>query len=142
VATKAGFADPAVEAVFQAYPEPVKTRLLHLRNLILETAAGQQGVGELEEALRWGQPSYLTSQSKSGSTIRIDQVKAEPGRYALYFNCKTDLGVTFRDLYSGALEFGGNRSILFNVDEPADDDALRHCIGLALTYHQRKRVSL
>jgi Domain of unknown function (DU1801) len=134
------FQDPAVEAVFRAYPAPLRARLLHLRRLILETAAEHAEVGELDEALRWGQPSYLTTRSKAGSTLRIDQVKAPPGRYALYFNCKTDLGATFRDLYPDVLEFGGNRSLLFNASDPVPDAALRHCIALALTYHRRKRA--
>ena len=136
----APFADRAVEAVFQTYPEPARTRLLHLRRLILETAAENPEVGVLDEALRWGQPSYLTTASKSGSTIRIDQIKAEPRRYALYFHCKTGLGATFRDLYDGVLEIGGNRSILFDADQPPPEAALRHCIALALTYHRRRRA--
>jgi hypothetical protein len=136
----AAFQDPSVEAVFAGYTEPVRSRLLHLRRLILQTAAENNAVGPLEEALRWGQPSYLTTQSKSGSALRIDQLKGAPGRYALYFNCKTDLGATFRDLYSGVLAFGGNRSILLDANQPAPDEALRHCIALALTYHQTKRV--
>ena len=137
----AAFQDPAVEAVFRAYPEPLRERLLHLRRLILETAAEHAEVGQLDEALRWGQPSYLTTRSKAGSTLRIDQVKASPGRYALYFNCKTNLGATFRDLYPDVLEFGGNRSLLFNADDPVPDAALRHCVALALTYHRRKRAT-
>ena len=46
-----------------------------------------------------GQPSYLTPETKSGSTIRIDQVKAAAGQYAVYFHCQTDLVETFRELY-------------------------------------------
>jgi hypothetical protein len=137
----AAFQDSAVEAVFRAYPEPLRARLLHLRRLILETAAEHAEVDQLDEALRWGQPSYLTTRSKAGTTLRIDQIKTEPSRYALYFNCKTDLGATFRDLYPDILEFGGNRSVLLNVDDPVPDAALRHCIALALTYHQRKRAT-
>jgi hypothetical protein len=138
---EAAFRDAAVEAVFQAYPEPVKTRLLHLRRLILETAAENPAIGALDEALRWGQPSYLTTKSKAGTTLRIDQVKASPNGYALYFNCKTDLSATFRDLYADGLEFGGSRSILLDAEKPAPEAALRHCIALALTYHSRKRAS-
>ncbi len=48
-------------------------RLLFLRELIYDTAARIEGVGPLEEALKWGQPSFLTSESKSGSLIRVDQ---------------------------------------------------------------------
>ena len=87
---------PAIEAIFEAYPQPVKSRLLALRRLIFDTADTTEGVGALEETLKWGQPSYLTTESKSGSTIRIDQVKAEAGRYAVYFHCQTDLVETFR----------------------------------------------
>jgi hypothetical protein len=88
---RAGNPDPALDAVFGAYPKPVKTKLLALRRLIFDTAKTVKGVGALEEALKWGQPSYLTSESKSGSTIRIDQVRAEAGQYAIYFHCQTDL---------------------------------------------------
>jgi hypothetical protein len=89
----------AAEAVFSTYPAPVKARLLALRRLIFDTARTTEGVGALEEALKWGQPSYLTTESRSGSTIRIDQVKANAGRYAVYFHCQTDLVETFRELY-------------------------------------------
>ena len=96
---RAGFADPAVAAVFSAYPKPLQTKLLALRRLILDTARATKGVGALEEILKWGQPSYLTTATKSGSTVRIDQVKAVPGQVALYFHCQTDLVATFRELY-------------------------------------------
>jgi hypothetical protein len=129
----------AVEAVFTGYPSPVKSRLLALRRLILDTADATDGVGALEETLKWGQPSYLTTESKSGSTIRIDQVEAEAGRYAVYFHCQTDLVETFRELYP-ELRYGGNRSILLDAGEKVPEKALRHCIALALTYHSRKKV--
>ena len=132
------FAEPAVEAIFSTYPTPVKARLLALRRLILDTADTTEGVGALEETLKWGQPSYLTAESKSGSTIRIDQVKAEAGRYAVYFHCQTDLVETFRELYP-ELRYGGNRAILLDAGEKLPEAALRHCIALALTYHARKR---
>ena len=35
----------------------------------------------------------------------------------------------------------GNRSILFNASAKIPEKALRHCIGLALTYHARKASS-
>jgi hypothetical protein len=132
------FAEPAVDAIFSAYPTPVKARLLALRRLIFDTAGTTEGVGTLEETLKWGQPSYLTAESKSGSTIRIDRVKAEAGRYAVYFHCQTDLVETFRELYP-ELRYGGNRSILLDAGEKLPEKALRHCIALALTYHLRKR---
>ena len=83
--------DPAVDAVFDAYPKPLKAKLLALRRLIFDTAKATRGVGALQETLKWGQPSYLTPETKSGSTIRIDQVKSAPGQYAVYFHCQTNL---------------------------------------------------
>jgi hypothetical protein len=92
----------------------------------------------LQESLKWGQPSYLTTETKSGSTIRIDQVKPTPGQYALYFHCQTNLVETFRELYP-ELRYGGNRSILLDAKEKLPEAALRHCVALALTYHLNKR---
>ena len=128
----------AVEAVFKAYPKPVKTRLLALRRLILDTAKTTRGVGALEETLKWGQPSYLTPATKSGSTIRIDQLKAEAGQYAVYFHCQTNLVETFRELYP-ELRYEGNRAILLAAEDKVPEAALRRCVALALTYHLGKR---
>jgi Domain of unknown function (DU1801) len=130
--------DPAVTAVFDACPKPVKSKLLALRRLIFATAKSTAGVGALEEALKWGQVSYLTSKTKSGSTIRIDRVKSAANQYAIYFHCQTDLVSTFRELYP-ALTYGGNRSILLDAAEELPEEALRHCVALALTYHLNKR---
>lgn len=131
------FADDSVAAVFAAYPDAIRARLLMLRAMILTTAEQIDGVGPLEETLKWGQPSYLTTQTGSGSTIRIDREKAD-GRIAIYFHCQTDLVATFRELYPAQMTYGGNRSILFNASAKIPVKALRHCIGLALTYHARK----
>jgi Domain of unknown function (DU1801) len=130
--------DSAVEAVFSAYPKPVRTRLLALRRLIFDTARATPGVGPLQETLKWGQPSYLTPETKSGSTIRIDQVKPAADQYAVYFHCQTNLVETFRELYPDLI-FGGNRSILLNANDRLPEAALRHCVALALTYHLSKR---
>jgi uncharacterized protein DUF1801 len=130
--------DPAVTAVFDAYPKPVKSRLLALRRLIFATAKSTAGVGAIEEALKWGQVSYLTSETRSGSTIRIDGVKSAANQYAIYFHCQTDLVSTFRELYP-ELKYGGNRSILLDAADELPEEALRHCVALALTYHLNKR---
>jgi len=136
-AVRAGSAD-AASAVFRSYPKTVGARLRVLRKLILDTARKTDGVGPLEEALKWGQVSYLTSESKSGSTIRIDQVKAAAGQIAIYFHCQTNLIETFRELYP-QLRFSGNRAILLDASERLPAPELRHCVALALTYHLNKR---
>ncbi len=127
-----------VERVFRGYPAKLRAKLTALRGLILKTAAKTEGVGALEETLKWGQPSYLTAETKSGSTIRIDRVKASDERYAVYFHCQTGLVSTFRELYPETFAYEGNRAIVLDVNRKPDEKALAHCIALALTYHARK----
>ena len=130
--------DSAVDAVFAAYPKPVRAKLLALRRLIFDTAKVTRGVGKLEETLKWGQPSYLTAETNSGSTVRIDRVKASANQYAAYFHCQTNLVETFRELYP-ELSYIDNRAILLDAEEQLPAAELRHCVALALTYHLRKR---
>jgi hypothetical protein len=134
-----GFTDSAVEAVFDAYPKPLKAKLLALRRLILDTARTTKGVGALQETLKWGQPSYLTPETRSGSTIRIDRIKSAAGQYAVYFHCQTNLVESFRELYPEEFSYGGNRCIILDAADDVAEPALRHCVALALTYHLNRR---
>ncbi len=134
---KPPFATASVRAKFNSYAGDTRATLIALRRLIFETAQSLDGVGKIEETLKWGQPSYLTK-SKSGSTIRIDRLKDDDG-YAMYFHCQTNLVETFRELYPTQMDYGGNRSILFRAGDKIPEKALRHCIGLALTYHARQK---
>jgi hypothetical protein len=130
--------DPKVAAVFSSYPQPLQTKLLALRELILDTARSTEGVGPLAETIKWGQISYLTSATGSGTTVRIDGMKSAANQYAVYFHCQTNLVETFRELYP-ELSYGGNRSILLDTSKALPKQALRHCVALALTYHLNKR---
>lgn len=132
------FEDPAVEAVFNACPATTKKRLLALRAMVFEVAASTPGVGELQETLKWGEPAYLTAQSKSGSTIRMAPRKASSTQYALYFNCNTRLVDTFRTLFPTEFSYEGNRSIVFDTAKEVPVQALKFCIAMALTYHRNK----
>ena len=134
------FANSKAAAIFDAYPKDVKTKLLFLRQLIFNVASQTAGVGELEETLKWGQPSYLTTASKSGSLIRIDQIKSQPGKYAMYFHCQTTLVDKFKEMYRSKFEFVGNRSIIFSAADNVPVEELRHCISMALTYHLNKKA--
>lgn len=134
---KTPFANAEVAKVFEGYPAPARKKLLALRELIFRTAAATPGVGELEETLKWGEPAYLTSQSKSGSTVRIAWKKARPDEYAMYFNCQTTLVDTFRTLFPNALVFEGNRAILLKTTESIPTDSVAFCVTAALTYHRK-----
>jgi Domain of unknown function (DU1801) len=133
------FADPAVAVAFERYPEPIRSRLLALRQLIFETAAATAGVGPLQETLKWGQPAYLTPETRAGSTIRIDRV-AGSDDVALYCHCQTDLISVFRELYPQRFRYQGNRALVLDKDRAGAAEPLRHCIALALTYHLRRKA--
>jgi hypothetical protein len=130
--------DRTVAALLRSYPKPIGAKLQALRKLILDTARKTAGVGALDETLKWGQVSYLTSETGSGSTIRIDRVKSAANQVGVYFHCQTNLVETFRELYP-KLSYSGNRAILFDVDEPLPEAELGHCVALALTNHLLKR---
>lgn len=128
-----------VAAVFASYPEDLRQELLELRELILDTAYSTAGVGAIEETLRWGQPAYLTSETGSGSTIRIAPTRPDSTHdYAMYFICHTNLVETFQALFGESLFYEGERALLFTVGVDPPKDELRECISLALTYHQSK----
>jgi len=124
-----------VATVFDRYPERIREKLLFLRQLIIETAATTEGVGELEETLKWGEPSYLTPQTKSGSTVRINWKESLGDQYAVYFKCTTPLVPTFKKMYPTEFKYEKNRAILFDVNDKIPIEKLKNCIKMALTYH-------
>jgi hypothetical protein len=128
---------PAVKSRFATYAPGQRRQLAAMRELVLEVARATAGVGAIEETLKWGQPSYVTPETKSGTTIRID---AHPsGGAAMYVNCQTDLVDTFRAHYP-KLSYEGVRAVVFPPDRPLPDRELRHMIALTLTYHSRKKT--
>jgi hypothetical protein len=131
--------DPQVARVFNRYPKKMKRKLMKLRELIFDVAAKTKDVGRLEETLKWGEPAYLTSESKSGSLIRIDVKKSNPSKYAMYFHCQTNLVDSFRTLFPDVFSYEKNRAIVFEEYELVPVNELRTCISMALTYHLTKK---
>lgn len=127
------FEDPNVERVFQAYPEDVRAALLAIRDLIFEVAQRTEGVGALQETLKWGQPAYLTPETKSGSTLRLGLPKT--GGFAVYAHCQTTIISDFRALFPDDFNFEGNRAVHFSASEEPSLDRLALLIRAALTYH-------
>ena len=128
-----------VAKIFNAYPKHMRPKLMFLRQLIFDAASELEGVGEVEETLKWGEPSYLV---KGGSTIRMDWKSSSPNQYAMYFHCQTKLIDTFKELYGDRFKFAGNRAIIFNQDSEVPVEELKHCISLALTYQRRKKLPM
>ncbi|MBO6688791.1 MAG: DUF1801 domain-containing protein [Henriciella sp.] len=131
---------PGVRSALDACPPPARAAVAALRALIIETAAGMPEVGPLTETLKWGQPAYLTQQTKSGTTIRLGW--GEDGRsMSLFVHCQTSLVDAWRQQYNDQLTFIGNREISIPTHTDLPRAPLQHCIAMALTYHSRKTPS-
>jgi len=88
------------------------------------------------KTLRWGEPSYLTSSTKSATTIRIGWKPRHPDYIAIYVHCQTSLVDEYRRRYGDTLQFEGNRAVLLMIGQPLPVAALQDCIRLALIYHK------
>ena len=131
------FTHAAVAKTFATYPPQIRAKWFVLRERIFALAATTPGVGELEEALKWGEPAYLT-RNGSGTTIRIAWKSSRPDEYAMYFNCQTTLLESFRTVFPGEFNYEGNRAIVFKRSDVISEDALNFCIVAALTYHRNR----
>ena len=131
--------NPAVGKVLNSYPTPIPDKLKQLRQLIVATASELDSVSELEETLKWGEPSYL---AKKGSTIRIDWKKKKPDQYAIYFKCTSKLVATFKEVYPDTFTYEGKRAIVFSMADEIPIPELKQCISKALTYHTVKHLPL
>ncbi len=127
-----------IEEKFKFYPDQIRRKLEKIRALVLKVAE-ENNLGTVEETLKWGEPSYLV---KGGSTIRYDWKAKHPDQYAVYFNCRTKLVDSFRKVYGDIFHFEDNRAIIFGKNDPIHQKQLKHCIKLALTYHQIKHLPL
>ena len=129
-----------VATVFASYPEAVRPGLFALRQLILDTAEETSGVGAVEETLKWHQPAYLTTETGSGSTVRIAPTGPTSDHdYAMYFICHTDLVATFEHTFGDIFNYERNRALLFRAGDDIPEAELRECVTMALTYHQSKK---
>jgi hypothetical protein len=128
------FQSGTVEQAYGEFPIHLRNKLLNLRELIFDIAAQNVKIGDIEETLKWGQPSYVPK-SKCGSPIRLGIEKKTKNQYGLYVHCSTTLIETYKHIYPDTFNYGGNRSILIKLHDRFDENALRHCINIALTYH-------
>ena len=129
-----------VAVVLDSYPTEIKSKIMFLRHLIYDTAASFEEIGEIEETLKWGEPSYLTPKSKSGSTIRIAWKESKKDQYSIFFKCTANLVPAFKEKFPQKFKFGENRSIDFNLYDDVPVRELKQCIALALTYHRNKKL--
>ncbi len=133
------FKNVLVKQKFNSYPTKVKQNLMLIRKIIFEVAGEDENIGELQETLKWNQPSYITSTPKSGTTIRLDCINSS--EYAIYVHCQTTLIAEFKEIYPD-YKYEGNRAIIFNVANKPPLKIVKHFIYLALSYHYRKNLDI
>ena len=107
-----------------------------LRALIHETARETEGVGDLAESLKWGEPSFTPAKPRIGSSVRL--VLRDDETVAMLFICHTNLVDRFRELYPDSFAFEGNRALVFKAGEAIPAAETKHCIAMALTYFRNK----
>ena len=139
-AIKATIATP-VDNVIKGYPPLAQNYALKLRALILETAQQDERIGPLTETLKWGEPSYLTEKTKSGTTLRFAWKEKHPAKIGIFVSCQTSLITSFQDQFHGELNFEGTRAIWLGLDKPLPRDILAICIAKTLTYHLNKDLN-
>lgn len=130
--------NPEVATKFKSYPKKISPKLNYLRELVLEVAS-ECGIDELEETLKWGEPSYL---AKKGSTLRMDWKAKTPNQYAMYFKCTSKLVETFKEVYGHLFKYEKNRAIVFDLEDEVPEEELKECIRLTLRYHSLKHLPL
>jgi hypothetical protein len=130
--------EPSVKKKFESYPDNAQAMFIKIRNAIFEVTQAE-GLGSIEETLKWGEPSYL---AKGGSTVRIDWKPKFPNQLSIYFNCKTTLIETFKEVFGDVFKYEGNREIVLMLSEKIPLSELKICISLSLRYHKIKKLPL
>lgn len=134
------FSSREIESIFNSYSDNSRKQLLTIREIIFDVAKRDKDIKGVFEEVRWGQPSYITNQTKSGSTIRLGVF--EKDKIAVFFHCKTTLIERFRVIYGDKLEFSKNRAIIIDPKKKISCDvmdAISHCIQMSLRYNIDKQ---
>lgn len=126
----------ALTKTIAPWPASVQSHFHTIRATILSAAADTPVVGPITETLKWGQPSWLTEVSRSGTTIRVAWSDRRPDQIGIYVHCQTTLVATMRDLYPDAFTFEGNRALLSPLSAPLPSEPLDHFIRMAQSYHR------
>jgi len=100
--------------------------------MIYEICSELDNVGDIEESLKWGQPSYGTK-PKTGTPIRLGLSKG--GSPALFVHCQTTLVSDLDSNNIHGLETLDNRAVLLPKGTFWENPGLRSFVRAALTYH-------
>lgn len=126
---------PEVQAAFDAAPEPQRTALRRLRQLVFDVA-DEVGAAPVREELKWGQPSYTAAHRHESTPVRLAMV-TDDERFGLFCHCQSSVVPDFRAAFPDDFDYDGNRGILFRPGDDLQLDRLRLCVEHALTYRRR-----
>ena len=124
--------------VFDGAPEALRDRLCRVRDLI-RAAAEAEGIGDLEETLKWGEPAFLPKRARVGTTLRLGWSEAPPGRVTIFVHCQTRLIDLYRERFPG-VAYEGNRAVHFAMDAPLPEAEVQQMAAMALAYHRDKAL--
>ena len=126
-----------VQAVYDACTAPLRQGLYQLRGLIFAQAARMPQIGPVTEALRWGQPAFLTLDTGAACSLRVGPTNAQD--IGLFVHCQTGLIAAFGSGAGAGLRFDGTRGVLFAPGDRIDPAQISVLIGQALGYHLARR---
>lgn len=138
--TKADFDNPNIKSIFDNFEPMVRSATLQVRDWVFEIAASDSEIGSITEDLKWGEPAYLTNQTNSGTTLRINQKKNTPNLFAIYVNCKTDLVENFKNIFP-KLKYEGTRAIVVDASFPLPENEIKTIISMVLRYKLRGKAN-
>ncbi|HMQ10126.1 MAG TPA: DUF1801 domain-containing protein [Oligoflexia bacterium] len=134
------FNNPAVAEKFNQYPKEFRVLLYKLRELIFAVAKENPVIGEIEESLKWGEPSYRAQDKKIGTSIRLAWNKNKPNQCGMYVHCQTNLIEQYKILFDDMFEYEDKRALIFSKTNVINNRVpIKECIYLALTYHLNKK---
>ncbi|MGH1539480.1 MAG: DUF1801 domain-containing protein [Arenicella sp.] len=124
-----------VKAVYATFPEGVRQACFVVRELIYAIADKTDEIGRIEETLKWGVPSYMTVEPKTGTTIRLSASREHVEKFTVSVHCQTTLIAEFREIYPDEFQYDKNRSLILDNRRALPMAELEHFIYQALTYH-------
>lgn len=129
------FTEPEVENIFLAYPEPLRSTLLEIREMIFAQAVLLNI--PITETIRWWQASYIPVAKNTGTTIRIDTFGDT--QVAIFFNCKTSIVQDIKNRFADQIQYSKNRAIVFNAEQALPTEIIKYAIQAGLSYFKQKK---
>ena len=121
-------------ALIAKWSGPAQQRLWACR-AIFHDVAGAAGIGDLDESLKWGQPSWRPIKPRTGSTLRVSWDSGDPDHLPLFVDCKTDLASRMQSLYPDLPQNDGRRRLAVDLTQPLPEQAIAHLAQMTFCYH-------